>query len=323
MKLMRCMAVVVLGLPQLVAAHGVAPTGKTRDPRGALDRFWEVIISPARAAANMRLTTEYRFVSADGMPDHATGQFPNRDNPNAISRQSYEFRMPVQPQRASSLTELRRNQLFGVAVNGVVFDPWTAEFWNNDRRYTYEAMTGPYPLGLDRNNAHVQPDGSYHYHALPVGLYERLATRNVPALLGYSADGFPIYGPMGYRNARDAGSGMVELRSGYRLKSGTRDFGPGGAHKGEFAQDYEFVPGGDLDNCNGREGVTPEYPNGIYHYVITTAFPYVPRCYVGSPDGSFTKQPPLFGPGGGGKGGPKGPPKGPPKGEFDRKPPPF
>ena len=161
-----------------------------------------------------------------------------------------------------------------------------------------------------------QPDGTYHYHAIPTGLYERLATRNVPALLGYAADGFPIYGPMGYRNARDAGSGMVELKSGYRLKSGTRDFGPGGRPNGEFAQDYEYVTGSELDSCNGREGVTPEYPNGTYYYIVTSGFPYVPRCYVGAPDASFTKAPPP-----GGFGGPgKGPPKGPPKGGFDKRP---
>ena len=26
---------------------------------------------------------------------------------------------------------------------------------------------------------------------------------------------------------------------------------------------------GDLDECNGRFGPTPEYPDGIYHYVST------------------------------------------------------
>ena len=43
----------------------------------------------------------------------------------------------------------------------------------------YEAMTGGINLGLDDNHAHVQSTGAYHYHALPTGLYERLA--GVPA----------------------------------------------------------------------------------------------------------------------------------------------
>ena len=48
-------------------------------------------------------------------------------------------------------------------------------------------------------------------------------------------------------------------------------------------QDYEYVAGsGDLDECNGRFGVTPEFPNGIYHYYITDAFPYIQRCVKGT-----------------------------------------
>ena len=39
---------------------------------------------------------------------------------------------------------------------------------------------------------------------------------------------------------------------------------------------------GDLDRCNGRTGVTPEFPNGIYYYVITSTFPFVHRCLRGS-----------------------------------------
>ena len=43
---------------------------------------------------------------------------------------------------------------------------------------------------------------------------------------------------------------------------------------GAFTQDYEYVEGlGDLDQCNGRFGVTPEFPNGIYYYVVSDDFP--------------------------------------------------
>jgi hypothetical protein len=52
---------------------------------------------------------------------------------------------------------------------------------------------------------------------------------------------------------------------------------------GSFRQDYEYVAGlGDLDQCNGRTGVTPEFPNGIYYYAITSTFPFVHRCLRGS-----------------------------------------
>ncbi len=45
----------------------------------------------------------------------------------------------------------------------------------------------------------------------------------------------------------------------------------------------------DLDQCNGRFAVTPEYPNGTYHYVLTDAFPFIPRCWMGNPDSSFMR----------------------------------
>ena len=51
---------------------------------------------------------------------------------------------------------------------------------------------------------------------------------------------------------------------------------------GAFTQDFEYIEGfGDLDECNGREGVTPEFPEGIYYYVVTDDFPFFSRCLKG------------------------------------------
>jgi hypothetical protein len=256
----------------------------------------------------------YRYIRADGRADHATGQFPNRGNPNVIATQNYVFRMPLKPVRNAQRTPYVPRMIFGVAINGVVFDPGTAEYWNNDRSsgWMIEALSGAVPLGIDRNNAHVQPDGAYHYHGLPMGLVEKLPYRERPVLIGWAADGFPIYAHWGYRAATNAQSGMVELKSSWRLRQGTREGGgPGGRPDGTYSRDYEYVAGsGDLDECNGREGPTPEFPQGTYHYVVTAAFPFVPRCYVGTPDPSFMKGPPQGGrPGGGPPGGrPPGPP---------------
>ncbi|MFO1162141.1 MAG: YHYH protein [Reyranellaceae bacterium] len=55
-----------------------------------------------------------------------------------------------------------------------------------------EALSGARPLGIDQNKAHVQPDGSYHYHGLPTGLIDRLGGRGMGLLVGWAADGFPI-----------------------------------------------------------------------------------------------------------------------------------
>ena len=282
--------------------------------------LFDFAMSPAYAlTTNVRIFTQgqYRIIDSNGIPNHPTGQFPNAENPNTISEQSYEWRMAKEPTFASTVTALFLEP-FGVAVNGVPFDPGANEFWNRDRSsgWQYEPMF-KHSLGLDQSNAHVQPNGAYHYHGLPTGLLEKLAKAPHPVLIGYAADGFPIYAPYGYRDAKNTRSGMTRLRSSYRVKGGTRPSGPGGKYDGSFVQDYEYVANlGDLDQCNGRFGATNEYPQGIYHYIVTDTFPFIPRQWKGKPDPSFLRHghtgggggreggfPPGGGPGGGREGG--------------------
>jgi hypothetical protein len=254
-----------------------------------------------------------RVIRANGLPDHETGKFPNRGNPNTIAPQNYVFRVPAQPKVAPSPRPVGM-QPFGIAINGIVFDPAAAEWWNRDRSsgWQYEPLTSNVKLGVDQNNAHVQPTGAYHYHGLPTGLLSKIkGAKDRMVLLGWAADGFPIYAPWGYSDAKDAKSALKTLKSSYRVKKGTRPSGPGGAYDGSFVADWEYVKGaGDLDECNGRVGVTPEFPGGTYHYYLTSDFPFIPRLYRGTPDPSFERHGPPGGPGGGrpgGQGGPGGP----------------
>ncbi|MEM9092147.1 MAG: YHYH protein [Cyanobacteria bacterium P01_F01_bin.53] len=238
----------------------------------------------------------YRYIYANGIPDHATGAFPNPGNPNTISAQEHMYRVTLNPQLTGNITPVR--PAFGVALNGVPFEPGTGEFWNRDRSsgWNFEALTGFIDLGTDEHNAHVQPTGSYHYHGVPTAL---VPTRTMTHI-GYGADGFPVYGPYGYADANNLASELIDVQSSYRLKAGLRPDGPGGLHDGTFSNDFEYVVGlGDLDECNGRFGVTPEYPEGIYHYYITDMFPFIPRCVKGTPDESFRSR-------GGSNGGPGG-----------------
>jgi hypothetical protein len=261
------------------------------------------------SAAKVRITERdgYRHVVANGLPDHRTGKCPNRGNPNRISAQKYAFRVPLSPEPADGPLP-RGKVLAGVALNGVPFDPGTAEGWTAQRArahgrpgrhyaWRYEALTGGFSLGLDRHHAHVQPNGAYHYHALPNGLYERLAGRPVEqrpeamVLLGYAADGYPMYGPWAHEDPTDATSALKKLKSSCRVKKGDRPSGadsPGGRYDVRFTADWEFVKGhGDLDKHNGRFGVTPQHPAGTYYYVITDTFPFVHRGFQGAPDASF------------------------------------
>jgi len=241
-----------------------------------------------------------RIIESDGLPDHATGRFPNRGNPNTIRAQRYRFRVPTDPKPAEKITPAGMSP-FGIALNGVPFDPGAAEFWRNDRQsgWQYEALSGAINLGLDNNHAHVQPNGAYHYHGSPTGLIEKLGGERKMLLLGYAADGFPIYNAWAWSDPNAADNERKQLKSSYRIKSGDRPDGPGGKYDGTFVQDYEYVAGaGDLDECNGRTGVTPEYPAGTYYYVITEDYPFIPRYFRGTPDKSFERRGPPGGPGG-------------------------
>jgi hypothetical protein len=283
--------------------------------------------APGQSASGIRnrvtITTEgdFRVIKSNGWPDHAPGAFPRHGNPNAASEQSHTFRVPLKPAVGEG-TEQRGPWWWGVALNGVPFEPGTAEIWNNDRRsgWRYEAATGFLNLGLDEHNAHVQPDGSYHYHALPSGLVESLGGDGKKMLqVGWAADGFPLYTSWAHEDATAATSALRKMKSSYRLKQGARPAqadGPGGNHDGRFTEDFEFVKGsGDLDEFNGRFGVTPEFPEGTYYYCITAEFPFVPRKWRGTPDASFSKG--GRGPGGAMRPAPLG---GAPRGILDGQP---
>ena len=252
-------------------------------------------ISPNKITTN--IVNGERILAANGIAAHLTGLFPNRGNPHSIRAQNYLFKVPAKPVLAGKTTTLGMHN-FGLAVNGVPFDPGAAEWYLGNRRsgWQYEAMSGAIPLGLDENHAHVQPQGAYHYHGLPTLLTSHLKvspTVHSP-LVGWAADGFPIYALYGYSVTDDPNSNIIEKTSSYRLKRGKRPAGsddPGGYYDGTFVADYEYVENtGDLDECNGQQTQTPEFPTGTYAYFLTKSFPIIPRCFKGTPSNTFTQQ---------------------------------
>jgi len=264
-------------------------------------------------SVEIRVEGELRVITTNTLPDHEIGEFPNPNNPNALRSQEREIRIPLNPERADRRTP--SNPEFGVALNGVIFDSGTGEFWTatgerGRSAWNYDASSEKNQgrFGVDFNHGHVQPTGKYHYHGVPTALIESLGSEQAHddhvhemIQLGWAFDGFPVYAPYGYQDPDDATSEIVVLSSSYRLKQGNRPGlpdGPGGAYDGTFSADYEYVQGlGVLDESNGRTGVTPEFPDGTYYYVITDEFPSIPRTWVGTPDASMRR---------GGPGGPQG-----------------
>tara|TARA_B100000941_G_scaffold184607_1_gene132698 strand:- start:221 stop:1168 length:948 start_codon:yes stop_codon:yes gene_type:complete len=254
---------------------------------------------------SMTTSGDLRKITANNIPAHNVGLFGNAAgalNPNTITPQNSSYDIDLTPSVANSKTQLFDNgpaYSFGILLSGIEVDPVAAEPWphtkpvTNSHNWDWNLEATMVDIGLDCNTAHVQPTGKYHYHGVP-GLYlESLSPSGSEMLLvGWAADGFPIYYMYGHSSPEDNTSSVKALSSSYQLKSGERpgdgDSAPCGAYTGTYTADYEYVSGlGDLDECNGRQGVTPEFPSGTYYYVITTAYPGIPRCFVGTPSSDF------------------------------------
>ena len=261
---------------------------------------------------NESISGTNRIISTNSIPNHLVGLFGQVSgalNPNVISVQSESYTITTTPSENTSFTPLLSNTgqgpnagpqySFGVLLNGIELDPIAAEPFPHEGimspnvNWTWNLEATNVQIGLDCNNAHVQPQGKYHYHGAPT-LY--LQNAHIPSnqmtLIGYAADGFPIYYKYAYENANDNTSSIVEMTSSYQLKSGDRPgdgvTAPCGEYNGVYSADYTYVNGiGTLDEANGRNGVTPEYPSGTYYYIITDQFPNIPRYFKGTPSNDF------------------------------------
>ena len=251
----------------------------------------------ATSTVQWTCTSTTRTVTGNGIPDHDVGTFPNSNCPNTISAQSVSDTMTLTPESTGTATPIGVGGI-GYAFNGVKFDPGTAgtctvtgstascSLIGNTGAWNIEALgQSSFDFGVDDSNAHVQPTGAYHYHGMPEGILTRLAKGMTPTLVGYARDGFPVYARYGYSSPMDSASAVKVMTGSYQLKA-TPDAGRPSTSTypmGAFTQDYEYVAGsGDLDACNGRTDVTPEWPKGIYHYYITDTYPFIQRCVMGT-----------------------------------------
>lgn len=250
------------------------------------------------SSANWSCANSTRKLVANGVPDHDVGPFNiQADLDFKIEPQSIQFSVPIAPVLTSSAKRLG-GPMGDIAylVNGIKIDAGTGGSCNNSgSNCTLLGRSGPWQMealgqssfsfGADNNNAHVQPGGVYHYHGMPEGLIKKLNKGKAMTLVGWAADGFPIYARYGYSQASHATSEIKIIQSSYRIKLEPMVNRPATSlyPMGTFVQDYEYVASlGDLDECNGRVGVTPEFPNGIYHYYATDSYPYLPRCVKGA-----------------------------------------
>ena len=242
----------------------------------------------------------YCNLSSDNIPNHdfndSSANF--RTNVAEIDR---VFSIKRDPQMAAEISQINGQAWDAVMLNGVVVDVRSAGCYKPsesraDADGNTEAGCGPndewmlIPLeystkfGADIHNAHVQPDGTYHYHGNPNAMFDDSPSGDGSPVIGFAADGFPIYGS--YILDEQTGNYRKAL-SGYTVKQGSRgertDTNPGGDYTGLYEEDWEWTDSGDLDECNGMDY------KGEYGYYITDSYPYIINCLKGEPDASFNK----------------------------------
>jgi len=264
----------------------------------------------------VQYSTDWVYVSTNGIPSYITGPFMD-GNPSLASSQNAIFKISLKPVKNTGTPTNTTGGNIGIFMNGVaLFDYRDGVSWSNalqalkggplmgmgDNAWNRDAVVGE-RLGFDCAKGHPAM-GNYHHHQNPSafnldrkvistvcdlyaadGLYILDSTKHSP-LLGYTYDGFPIYGAYGYKNA-DGTGGITRMKSSYVLRNITdrtvyangSDVIDGPAVSttyplGYFREDYGYiVPTSSqpdyLDEHNGRFCVTPEYPNGIYCYFAT------------------------------------------------------
>ena len=272
---------------------------------GGAGRTWDVeqisgssqtnraTVNAGTPSVSISVSGDTRIIVTNNIPNHRVGRFPN----GSVEPQSNTYRVDATPSLNSRATYAPLGTSFGVAINGVTFDPLAAEFYEKGGQdWNYVALNGAIPLGLDTQTGHIQPGGEYHYHGIAELMLEAegyTAGAHSP-LIGYAADGFPIYALYGYEDGKGF-NGVTEVQSGWALRSGSRPGGsnaPGGTYDGAFHADYVYVGGaGTLDECNGMTTQTPEYPQGTYAYFLTEDYPVVPLCHMGTTNSSFRSGP--------------------------------
>ena len=181
-------------------------------------------------------------------PDGAPGPSNTMAGADPTSAQNYDFQIPLVPHKAATPTSTNLGTI-GVMISGAaLFNPYegdgrTVAMANN---FTVKNAAGKDVAFLDACNGHPTPMGAYHYHALPPCVTAQVDVAGGPShIIGVAFDGYPIYGD------RDI--------SGRRLGASN------------------------LDQCGGITSATPEYPNGVYHYVLlpTTDATSSIRCFAG------------------------------------------
>lgn len=195
----------------------------------------------------------FRFVS-NGIPNHALEEeyiMPDDLSPcvphptaacshiepvaTAIQASTVDYKIPLKPEKVATTISLPFGPM-GVMISGApVYNPFEGDGKTvaMNANFTMTNQAGKQVAFMDSCNGHPSPHPAeqYHYHGLPNCVTAQVDQPDGPShIIGYAFDGFPIYGD------RDINGAPIKPET--------------------------------LDVCNGIESPTPEFPGGIYHYVL-------------------------------------------------------
>ena len=187
--------------------------------------------------------------------------------PNDLAPQDWEYHIPLEPEWLDEPVDIALLGEVAVAINGVpIYGPNEGEFPDPYGDPVYNGI-------MDFCMGHTAQRGDYHYHALLVDCLTDATPAGEPdPIIGYSFDGYPIYGPNGCLD--EACDDVVEFQSGW-VQTGDPTTYAWDNHAFEASDDPTV-----LDRCNGRVG-----PDGTYRYHATATFPYILGCHHGEATG--------------------------------------
>lgn len=195
------------------------------------------------------------YVEASGLASYVMGPWYKPNGGEYVSwpqNQQMIFRIP----RATSVGSVPRDRpsagYAGVFVNGMAaYGPLDGKAWADTAEasgqhvttesdyYWFELAPVEEAFNFDAGNGHQPPTGIYHSHQSPIALRYQLGdhvdydevtntytekaglpTTHSP-IVGWAKDGYPIYGPYGYDDPNDAGSGVRRMVSGFVIRDGS------------------------------------------------------------------------------------------------------
>ena len=203
---------------------------------------------------SIRVSANWVYIQSSAMPNYVMGPWyldaaKTQLFPNFPTNQHLIYRIPRTPAVPATKT-INGGGAIGCFVDGVaMFNSWDAYYWNGSADVNGEVTPGDPGLWnrdayvnegvtFDPGNAHQPQSDQYHYHANPPALRYLLGdsvSYNAAAdtysenstnlhhspILGWVSDGYPVYGPYGYSNPTNAGSGVRRMISGYVQRNGS------------------------------------------------------------------------------------------------------